>query len=248
MSELRESLWDSRRYPLLYFAIAYALGVSASLAANVLPAYPYVAWFVGLGPCALVLILIYFRRLFPPERVTFESELLAQARPARGLVVFASPGEGIKTAEAAIRYHKSSRPDLRVWLFHSDTSLEHAVGLKGAMLREGMLTDDKLTLHGMSDADFINPERVREDIEQKVFQSLDSSMGQQDVIIDLTGGRKTTTAGAFLAALPLGRRMEVVNPRSTDSNVRGTEPGDPMEIVLEYRIKRVAIGKGKKRR
>ncbi len=75
-------------------------------------------------------------------------------------------------------------------------------------------------------------------IEEHVFQSLPSGIEESDVIVDITGGRKATTAGAFLAALPRGRRLEVVNPKKSEYRGRGLEPDDPMEIAIDYEVKR----------
>jgi hypothetical protein len=60
---------------------------------------------------------------------------------------------------------------------------------------------------------------------------------EDDIIIDITGGRKLTTAGAFLAGLPKGRHLEVINPKPTSADQHGPIPDDPLEIDISFDVK-----------
>jgi hypothetical protein len=176
------------------------------------------------------------RRVWPPQRVEF-IPTLDKAQPCRGLVVLVSQGPGAETAERAIRYHGSHLQ--WVWLVHSDASKPDAQRILEALSQEIKLRADRFTLIPLLDLNFENlPEAVKEAIEEKVFRNLPSGLDETDVIVDITGGRKATTAGAFLAGLPRGRRLEVVNPRKIDPRRRGTVADDPIEINIDYKVKR----------
>jgi hypothetical protein len=103
--------------------------------------------------------------------------------------------------------------------------------------RKPRLAADRFQLLHLSNREFDNPERVRKTIDQEVFENLPTGMEASDVLIDITGGFKTTTAGAFLAGLPEGRRLQIVRPLTTDERGRGLKPGDPDEIAIDYRVK-----------
>ncbi|MBM4028234.1 MAG: hypothetical protein FJ280_23000 [Planctomycetes bacterium] len=233
---IRESFWDARRSPLIFFAVAYFFGVSVNLASSL----EFVArhkWWILLGVPAVIVIVI-LSPLFPqvwPRRRAEPVSTIQPARKYRGLVVFASVGAGIETAIAAIRYQN---PEF-VWCFHSDKSQNDAFKLKESFLREGLLTDEKLRLLRLTDEEFDNPGTVREAIENSVFSVLPEGMTERDVIIDMTGGLKTTTAGAFLAGLSPDRNIEIMKPASTDERGRGQVAGQPLEISISYRLKRV---------
>lgn len=98
-------------------------------------------------------------------------------------------------------------------------------------------------LERMSDTAFQDVESVQERLESVVYGSL-KERGWLDshVILDFTGGTRTTTAGAILAGLPQSRRMELVPAERKDPDGRATDPsaaGNPREIRIDYRMKRV---------
>ncbi|HEY2090402.1 MAG TPA: hypothetical protein VGJ81_00805 [Thermoanaerobaculia bacterium] len=243
MSDIRQSFWDARKYPLIYFAVGYSLAVSSNLAVAVVQQSKVAVWLFGVGaPLVVVLVILtpLFGRLVSRLRLEIAPELLQKARHYRGVVVLISVGPGVATAEAAARYHASISPDLYVWMLASDQSRNLALDLERKLFTENVVKRGHVFLIDLSDDDFENPERVRAAIEDRVYGELPEGIEEHDVVIDVTGGKKTTTAGAFLAALPAGRRMEVNNPRVVGPDGRGVEPGVPMEIVVDYRLKKIA--------
>jgi hypothetical protein len=243
LREILQSFWDARKYPLIYFAVLYGLAVSSNLAVAAVQRSTLAAWLVGLGMPLVVLIVIItgqLSRFFPRS---IETAILPKARHYRGLVVLISMGSGVETAEAAARYHAGASSDLYVWMLASAQSRVDAVGLEGTLISQGLVKHGHVFLIDLSDEGFENPESVRDAIERKVYGKLPEGIEERDVIIDVTGGRKTTTAGAFLAGLPAGRRMQVNNPSEVDAEGHGIKPGDPMEIVVDYRLKRISRNK-----
>lgn len=239
MSDFRQSVWDPRKGPVTYIAAGYLLALSSNLFSSVLQKSAIAAWTFAVLPPLVVLGLVVsgrFPRLFAR---TPDIEILATARACRGLVVLVSLRDGVATADAAARYHARFSRDLYVWMLASAQSRAAAVELKTRLVQEDILQDERVRFIDLSDADFENPERVRTAIEERVYQKLPDDIEEHDVIVDVTGGRKTTSAGAFLAALPAGRRIEVNKPSETDEAGRGTKPGDPMEIVIDYRLKKL---------
>ncbi len=239
MSKVLAGTREPLTQPLVLLAVSLLIGLSGNLIA---PVYMVgsVAWkvlTVGSPILAFLMLSIYLvwyiRR---PLRVELSRTALEKARPCKGLVLLVSPGRGSESAKAAIRYHAATLQ--HVWLVHSDTSKPDADRIIDELGQDG----DYRGLFNripLLDINFENnPEAVRERIEEKVFRQLPDGIDESDVIIDITGGRKATTAGAFLAALPSGRRVEIVNPKRTDRRERGTEAGDPIEITIDYIVKR----------
>jgi hypothetical protein len=150
-----------------------------------------------------------------------------------------SPGKGSETAAGAIEYHSHSPGFSRVWLVHSDTSKSSAEQLLEELSRRPHLSRETFCLLHLPDSQFDNPGLVHDLIERAVFRELPEGMTEAEVIVDLTGGMKGTSAGAFLAGLPRGRRLEYVSPATRDSRGRGTRPGEPIEIGIDYKLKRL---------
>lgn len=241
----RRALWDPYFNPLLFFAAAYALGISINLAAARLlalkgPTLPRI--FLFGGPALIVVAILAPRILqrFFRDEVDPAAEFVEPARQHKWLIALASPGGGIETARFAIRHHQ---PVLdRVWLICSrggrTPSEDSARALEREMVDNALLRADQVKVIVLPVADFTNPERVRETIEG-IYAQLPENLEERDVIIDITGGRKATTAGAFLAALPPGRHLEVVEPAEADAGGRGLTPGTIIQIAIDYSIKKV---------
>ena len=86
---------------------------------------------------------------------------------------------------------------------------------------------------------FEDPEQVKDAIEDKVYGELPAGMRPDDIVIDITGGRKTTTAGAFLAGLPRGRHLEYNSPSEINIRGQGVKPGIPIQISLDYELRKL---------
>ncbi len=229
---------EPRKSPLVFLAASYVFGMSINLTAATFEAQSIPWWLVVAGvPIAGVLLIAtpLIRKIWPPLRIEF-GDTLIKAKPCKGLVVLVSPGKGAATAEAAIRYHASAL--IKVWLVHSETSKQAALALIDELSGEDGFKADQFEPVPLSDGYFEAPDTVRQTLEERVYGRLPLGMEEGDVIVDFTGGRKTTTAGAFLAGLPRPRRLQVVQPQKTDVRKRGLKAGEPLEVRIEYRLKR----------
>lgn len=230
-----------RRGSLKISGLTYLSAVSASALAAGFEAFSHRWWAVLIAPVPLWLVFIaspWLSRLWPRRRVEASARIF-RPEPCRGLVVLVSPGKGSETAAGAIAYHGRFGNLSRVWLLHSDTSEEVARKLSEELSRRPELSSESFRLLHLPDSQFDNPGLVHDLIEKAVFQELPGGMTEADVIVDLTGGMKGTSAGAFLAGLPRGRRLEYVSPATRDPRGRGTRPGEPLEIGIDYKLKRL---------
>lgn len=238
MGTIQESFWDVRKNPLVFSSVAYLTAVSSNLASTHVAPEGIMREIVLYGPPLLLIFVIlspFLERVVPRRRIQARPTVYA-ARKYSGLVALASPGGGIETARAAVNYH---RPELRVlWLLCSKTSGDAAKGLAADLVRSGSLRTDDIHLVVLSDDDFADPERVRSTIESEVYAKLPDGLTEENVIIDITGGKKETTAGAFLAGLPGERHLQVVRALSVDERGRGLVPGPPIEINIAFTIKK----------
>jgi hypothetical protein len=237
---VREAFWEPRKNPLIFFAVAYLFGLSINLASARLGEYTWLRGFLVFVVPSLILLVILsplIRRIWPFKQVEPSVAVLPQARPSRGLVVFASPGSGIETAKAAVRYHTAVLE--HVWVVSSELSRRDAREMTADWVRDGRLPPERIHELALSDHAFDDPESVRDRLEAEVFADLPEGLEEPDVMIDLTGGKKTTSAGAFMAGLPPGRRLQMTSPKVTDARGRGLEPGEPFEISVHYKLTKV---------
>lgn len=228
--------------PIVLLVVSSLLALAGNLVAASVEAGSKPWWYLLIGASALAVLIfgVYLLwRLRSPLSVDLAHTLIDKARPCKGLVVLVSPGPGSESAKSAILYHARILASLKkVWLVHSELSKADAFRIMGEITQECGF-DGAFQTIPVSDREFGgHPEVVQEKIESEVFRKLPDAMEESDVIVDVTGGRKATTAGAFLAALPPGRRIEIVQPKETDERGRGTEADVPAEIVLEYLITR----------
>jgi hypothetical protein len=243
--KLRRTLFDPNRNPLMYFVAAYFLAVSVNLFSSE-PWLPWVKWGLEVGTPLVILVILLspaaVRRLWPWGREVEPETTVYEARHCRGLVVLASPGPGIATAAKAVDFHSRLGDHLQtVWIFCSDSSGANADKLHRELADAHPALE--IVMQRMTDAAFQDIESIEERIESEVYASLEArGWSDSDVILDFTGGTKTTTAGAILAGLPQARRMEFVPADRRDAEGRVIDPlaaGNPREIRIDYRMKRV---------
>ena len=244
---LRDAVWDPRKGPLIFVLATYLLGTSINLFSNAVAArvqtWPLLWWIFAIGgPLAILLVTSSLLERLLTRRPELRVAKRYRARAARGLVVFASASErGIETAEKAIEYHQ---PTLRkVWLISSTggryQSQPFASKLAARFRADESFAGVEIAELELPTPQFEDPEAIRTTIESNVYGDLPADWSPGDVIIDITGGRKTTTAGAFLAALPEGRRLEINEPKTMDEEALGKEAGDPLEIEIDYQVRRI---------
>ncbi len=240
---MRQGAWrprESLAVPLVLLVVSLLISFAGSLVASSVEPRSETWWAVTLGSSGLGLALLFgylvwhFRR---PVQVQVSQSVVERARPCRGLVVLVSPGPGSELAKAAIRYH--DRTLVKVWLVCSETSEKAADDIAQELTSDAAVRTRLFEKVPLLDLNFENhPEAVREAIEEKVFRALPADLAESDVLVDISGGRKATTAGAFLAALPPGRRVQYVQPSKKDERGRGEEPGEPVEIAIHYSLRR----------
>lgn len=228
--------------PIVLMIVCTLLSFAGNLVAAAVEAGSVLWLRLLIGVLALAALTLGFYllwRLQSPLRVGLAPTLIDGARPCKGLVVLVSSGAGCGTAKAAIRYHARVPASLKhVWLVHSQGSGPDALEVMDEIKQEGVY-DGSFETVPILDREFGNrPEIVQGKIEDRVFHRLPEGVEEADVIVDVTGGRKATTAGAFLAGLPPGRRIQFVSSEETDDRGRGTQAGEPVEIVLDYQVKR----------
>jgi hypothetical protein len=239
---IQRALWEGQQGPTIFLFTAYLLGISVNLVSDVAGQLRGIAWWTIfiLGPALFLFVSSgLWLRLFTGRVETSVSTQAAE--PRKGLVVFASPGDGIQTARKAIEHHL---PVLeKVWLVYSKggpvSSEAAALDLKRDVVTSNLLRPDQIQELPMVVDAFEDPEQVKELVENEVYGRLPDGLTDNDVIIDITGGRKTTTAGAFLAGLPKGRRLEINAPAAMNIRGLGTRPGTPLEIFVDYKLRRV---------
>ncbi len=235
LAQLRESLYDPRRLPLVYFSGGYAVALSVNVLSG-LTNELNIAWklLLIIAPIVVGVTILtspYFKRGVAPQTS------LRPVEPHKGLIAFVSVGLGSDTVRAAIAFHGVER--LRhVWLFHSTFSTKNALELRDAFIQADTRWRDIIKTVGITNTEFDEPESVRKAIEQHVYENIPADLAERDIVIDVTGGTKMTTAGAFLVGLPETRRIEIVRPSERDENGRGTKPEErPTEVVISYRLK-----------
>ncbi len=206
----RQGLWDPQVSPFLFFAAAYLFGISINLASTRISTDARWSTILLVGGPALVLLAI-----LAPAVVGrwFRDEVRATARydnplPHKWLIALASTGSGIATVEKAIQHHLPALE--KVWLLCSEgegtESKPAALALREKLARKEHFPSGDCELVSLSVVDFNTPERVLEAIE-KIYAGLPEDLSPSDVMIDITGGTKPATAGAFLAGLPPGRHL-----------------------------------------
>lgn len=233
LSHLVRDLWEPRRRPLLYALAVFAVGISVNVISNWVQERAGLRWGFGFGvPLALLAILVspWFERMWLRGPVP----TLLPARPCKGLVVLVSAGVGSATARAAIDHHGATLEWL--WVVCSESSRAEAERILDEVAARPGLARERLVRLLLSNAEFDDPGRVREALEAGVFGALPAGLLEEDVILDVTGGKRNTGLGAFLVGLPPGRRLEFVSAAEKDENFRGTRAGAPFEIVLEYKL------------
>lgn len=237
---MREAIWDPRKGPLAFVIIGYALSVSTNVTSELITDRSIWWWtfavVVPLGVAGLILSPM-FARIFPQVDREPVSVLRRPARRYQVFVGIASQGKGISAMRSAIKFHRPTW----VFLIHSDASMTDAEKLKNELTageHQEIVKASNFQLLHIGDDHFDDPESIRELIEERVFGALPEGMYEEDVMIDITGGSKGATAGAFLAGLADNRNLEVMLAKTKDADGRAQEAGEPAEIDISYKVKK----------
>ncbi len=226
------SFWDPGSNPIIYFAAAVALGIAVNvLSAQLSKQYPLVSVLFAIltvSGMAFIIISPLFGALWPWRSREPVSSIRRPGGKYRGVVVLVSQGGGFVTAQKALSYHRDVMK--HAWLIHSEASRENAETLG----KEFPVAE----LVSMTDLDFEDPEAVKRMIENAVYGSLgERGLNESEVVIDITGGPKGATAGAFLAGLSERRNLEIVPATKKNERGYGLETDDPSEIDIAYKVK-----------
>lgn len=240
LREISRGFWDGKAAPFAFFLFLYSTGISTGLWTQAFPdSRLWQGFFLFLVPLATLTLLLSPRvaRLFARQEADTSATLVRPVPLRAGLVVLVSGGGGVETAKAAIAYHAPALQHL--WLVQSDSSRSNATLLLGLAIERHGLRTEQVHLVPLSDTDFEDPERVHQEIEEKIYGDLPDDLDGEDIILDVTGGAKMTTAGAFLSGLPRGRYLQITSAKTRDAGLRGTEPGEIYEIRITREVKPV---------
>ncbi len=226
------SFWDPGSNPIIYFGAAVFLSLALNLlSAQLSRLYP---WLSLSGAIVIVFSMTFIilsplvRALWPSRSREPVSSIRRPGRKFRGVVVLVSVGRGLETQRKALSYHGQFMT--HAWLIHSEASRGNAETLKSEFPVAEMVT--------MTDRDFEDPETVKRTIEDFVYSSLATwGLNESEVVIDITGGPKGATAGAFLAGLSEQRNLEIVPAIAKDESGYGIAADDPSEISIAYKVK-----------
>lgn len=238
-----ERLWNPRKGPYTFFLVGWVSAISLNLWTSWVEARApaWLLWLLVFGVPLGVLGLLstkWFLRLLGPPTVSPEGSLVRALPPARGLVVVASQGRGIDSAAFAIRHHA---PKLeRLWVLVSAAAADSWAALRKALIEEQALTPEQIESIEVSDDALNDPEAIHRKLEERVFDRLPEAFSEAEVLLDLTGGPKPTTAGVLLAGLPPGRRLQLVLPEGKDEHGFATRAGEVVEVVINYKLRKAS--------
>jgi hypothetical protein len=239
---VRDVLWDPRKGPLAFITFGYLMSVSTNLVTAAVPTKSGFWWVLVLGVPALVIGLIlspWFAKIMRTQDREPVSTLVRRPKESPILVGLASKGIGISSMKSAILYHHPKW----VFLVHSEDSKVYAEQLRDGFVnpvdKQSEINPENFRLLPIDNVGFGDPERIRELIENEVYRNLPKGKNEGDVMIDITGGTKGATAGAFLAGLADARKLEIVVPKSKDKDGRALEADDPVEIDISYKLKKL---------
>lgn len=227
---------------------AVTLGIAVNAGTDLIVQRIGREWTVVLALLVTGAIVVFARPLGSLARAIWELfqarvvEVEGRVRGHRGVIVLASPGPGITSAEGAIRYHLTTRTLAYCWLVTGGPSSEQsAARLVETLVREGM-SMDQFHVVALSPMDSDNPEAVYRRINGVYTEAGNLGLGEDEIIGDYTGGTKSMTAGMILACAAPRRHLQFMKPRRYDADGRA-EPGtesDPVAIDIRFELIPVA--------
>ena len=182
------------RGPLVSLLIgAITLGIAVNAGTDFLVQKIGRPWTVALAVVATVAIILLARPLRTLGRILRSLlqanvvEVGGPVRGHRGLIVLASPGPGISSAEGAIRHHLGAGRLEHCWLVTGGPGSEaSAAGLIQKLVSEGVPMAQFHPLP-LDPADADNPEAVYRRINQVYEEANESGLREDEIIGDYTG-------------------------------------------------------------
>lgn len=206
--------WFDGRDALGFVAAAVLLGVASSAIYDFFVRLSDSRWLlVVIAVAALGLLALLgwwfgrrFERRFGREAPTLAPDKIAQ--PHRALIAFVSRGaQSIGHVRKAIRHHMRDNTLECCWLVYTEESIDNFNSLVSEF-------DDAVRLDGRQLSD-PNEVSVVYTMVNGILNDIESNTSDRgprlaDVIVDITGGPKPTTAGAVLACYQRGVDMQYV--------------------------------------
>ena len=252
MRKAIEKIFEARKAPLIFLLGIYIVGITTGSLAEALKAVAK-PWLLSLAGTIVLLLLVI---LIDPEhsflrwirrniRATPESE--PEQKPARypGLIVCASVGMGISSAETAIRYHwkgvnnEFSEPLLKYcWIITGgEDSKKEAQNLMSKLISDDFPSYIFRPMIELSAEDADNPEAVYNAINKIYDEILDIDLSESDIIADYTGGTKSMTSGMILACALPGRKLQFMKPKEYDSDGRANRSAGSVPVLVDINFK-----------
>ena len=244
-----ESIGAEIKRPVVSLVIG---GVTLAIAVNA-GTEALVGWFgrwttvvVALGlTAAIVLLASPVRALREALRGRLQTRVEEIGGPVpahRGLIVLASQGTGISSAERAIRHHHAGGSLEHCWLVTGGPESERsAAGLVEKLVGEGI---SMARLHPVSlkvpDAD--NPEAVYRAIDRIYRDAAAKGLRDDDVIGDYTGGTKSMTAGMILACASPRRHLQFMKPHRYTPDGRADPEAGSDPVLVDIRFELTGLG------
>lgn len=237
-----KQLSDTSR-PLLYLAFVYLLGISVgSLQTWIVTRWPPLV--VGLCGSLIVLFLavLLHRMVRLANWITAagwaqvaDPTIKADPPAHKGLIVTASPGAGISSAEAAIRYHHGKGKLERCWIITGGENSEApAKSLVTKLTEEGISRSIFQDFVRLDPEQADNPDEVYKQVD-KILRSLPEGWSESDVIADYTGGTKSITAGMVLACASPDRRLQFMKPNRYREDGTADHPAGSRPYLVDIR-------------
>lgn len=226
-------LFFTPRFPILFLLGAALLAVIGNVITDLFKSYlgdsRWHLWLILASAVALLIAVVYlaFAIGFLRARLFTRREygVLGIPHPARrrGLIAFVSLTQRAHL-EKAISYHREALE--HVWLIATKDAEAMALELKRNYETPHLFVD---VIRLDNQWDLL---RCKEVVERVYTEKL-STLTEQDVIADFTGGTKPMTVGMIFACMTPERKLQYV-PAIYDSG-GAKEPLDPIEYVFDAR-------------
>ncbi|MBL8617446.1 MAG: hypothetical protein JNM72_17690 [Deltaproteobacteria bacterium] len=253
MALLRDAWHDLRRnlgMPVGAFAaIGMSVGLSADLLLSVIdallgivrtqtmPDLPrmglHLIGAVGTGLFGYLRVSRAWARLWHPRRAA-DLHTGDPAQPARWVVMSASLGPN-ELAETILAHHRRHGRLERLFVLHTeDEPGRAALARVQALCTAGPACEGV----GLPPRAVDDPDPIFDRVEGLYTRARAEGLGEDDVVLDYTGGTKAFTAALVLCGAPVGRRLQALMPRRRTANgYPDREAGsDCVEVDLRFDV------------
>lgn len=203
-------------------------------------------WPTVLGLLCLTVVVVGLARPFRALVLSrFQPRVVEIGGPVpgyRGLIVLASRGAGISSAEAAIRHHHAAGSLERCWIVTGGKdSATTAEGLIDRLRKDGIPMERFQCIPLKNEAEADNPVAVYRVID-RLFREADAGgISEEHIIGDYTGGTKSMTAGMILACAPPQRHLQFMKPRGYTADGRADDRVSSDAVIVDIRFELTAL-------